>query len=355
MVIRFDLVVLDKDLSFLQRFTDYVSKKHGDRIGVHAFSKEDAFLRYMENEHAEIALIADGMDVDVEKLGASGVLILSERKTNEANRVFKYQAADLIYKEILSAYAEVSGGSVTDLSSMEGTKVLSFISYGSGSGTSTVAAACAMYLAEQNQKVLYLDLQKLASVGCFFTGDGKYCLSDVMFAIMSHKTDIKLKLESMVKRDSSGVYFYDSFKNVLEHDEMKTENLVELLNALSSSGGYDYILIDYDFSFDESFFEVLKCAVYVVTVTDSSQVSEKKLNTMVEALGIAGRQMNTQHVNKLHVFFNKFSAKNSSTAKIFGVHEEGNIQLYPEGTAKQIAERMANQNAVAGMFKRIDR
>lgn len=355
MVIRFDLAVLDKDLSFLQRFTDYVSKKHGDRIGVHAFSKEEAFLRYMENERADIALIADGMDVDAEQFGASGVLILSERKTNENNRVFKYQAADLIYKEILNAYAEVSGGGAVDLSSVEGTKVLSFISYGSGSGTSTVAAACAMHLAEQNQKVLFLDLQKLASVNCFFTGEGKYGLSDVMFAIMSHKTDIKLKLESMVKRDASGVYFYDSFKNVLEHDEMKTENLVELLNALRSSGGYDYILIDCDFNFDESFFEVLKTATYIVTVTDSSQVSEKKLNMMVEALGIVGRQKNTQFVNKLHVFYNKFSAKNSVTAKIVGVHEEGNIQLYPEGSARQIAERMANQNAVAGMFKRIDR
>ena len=355
MGVRFDLAVIDKDLNFLHRFTDYVSKKYGDRIGVHAFSKEDAFLRYMENENAEIALIAEGLDVDVEKISASRVLVLSEKRTVDKFHIFKYQRADLIYKELLNAYAEVSGGGSVDLSSMEGTKVLSFISYGSGSGSSTVAAACAMYLAEQNQKVLYLDLQKLASVSCFFTSEGKYCLSDVMFAIMSHKTDIKLKLESMVKRDSSGVYFYDPFINVLEREEMKIEDLTELLNVLRSSGGYDYILIDYDFNLDDSFFEILKNSIYIVTATDSSIISEKKLNALVEALRMVGRQKNVQYVNKIHVFFNKFSAKNSNIAQIPSVSEEGNIQLYPEGTARQIAERMANQNAVAGMFKRIDR
>ena len=93
-----------------------------------------------------------------------------------------------------------------------------FSSPSGGVGTSSMAAACAVHYAMQGKKVLYLNLEKFGSADVFFSGEGQFDMSDIIYTLKSKKTNLALKLESCVKQDISGVYFYSQSKRAFVTD-----------------------------------------------------------------------------------------------------------------------------------------
>lgn len=64
-------------------------------------------------------------------------------------------------------------------------------------------------------------------------------MSDIIFALKSKKANLAMKLESCVKQDGSGVYFYSQSKIALDMHELNSEDIMRLLSELKLYGEYD--------------------------------------------------------------------------------------------------------------------
>lgn len=98
-------------------------------------------------------------------------------------------------------------------------------------------------------KTLYLNLTCFGGADLFFQADGKD-FGDVIYALKSKKNNLLLKLESCLNRDpATGVYFYGQPKTALDMLELTADDREMLLEELLSSGMFDKIIVDADFSF----------------------------------------------------------------------------------------------------------
>ena len=241
---KIKLAILEKDRSYLSRIVPAFGSKYADKLEIYSFTNYDVAIETVRISRIDVLLASDAFDIDVSKLPARcafAYLVDSPGidMINDQRAICKFQRADLIYKQILSAYSEKATGIMGFAPGEEKSTVIVFASPAGGVGTSTIAAACALHFAKADKKVLYLNLETFGSADLFFQGEGVFDMSDLIFALKSKKSNLHLKLESCIKRDARGVYFYSQPKIVLDRLELKEEEILRLEHVPESSERLD--------------------------------------------------------------------------------------------------------------------
>ena len=260
---------------------------------------------------------------------------------NGQSTICKFQKADLIYKQILSIYAEnasnVSGLKFGDDSS----KVLFFQPVSGGVGSSSLAAACSMHFAAKGKKTLYLNLERFGSSEIFFDAEGQFDMSDIIFALKSKKTNLSMKLESCVKQAENGVFFYSQSKLALDMMELTSEDVMKLISELQLTGSYDYIIVDVDFSISSEALKVYRMAHTIVWVGDGSEQSNSKLFRAFNALNILEQSADAPLVNRMVLIYNKFSNKTGKILTDIGIKNIGGTPRFEHATSRQVLAQLS--------------
>lgn len=63
-----------------------------------------------------------------------------------------------------------------------------------------MAAACASYYAAKGEKTLYLNFEKFGSADAFFSAEGQFDMSDIIFALKSRKANLSMKWKAALNR-----------------------------------------------------------------------------------------------------------------------------------------------------------
>ena len=263
---------------------------------------------------------------------------------NDQRAICKFQKAELIYKQILGVYAE-KAGSISGLTlGDDSAKIIVFTSPCGGTGTSTVAAASAIHFAMQGKKTLYLNMEKVGSSDVYFNAEGQFNMSDVVFALKSKKANLGLKLESCVKQDKSGVYFYSETNLALDMMELSQEDISRLVSEVKVTGSYDYIILDMDYSMDKETLKMWRQAHAVVWVGDGSQVSNTKIHRAFSALTIMEQNADSPLTNRIHLIYNMFSNKTGKSIEENGLKALGGNPRFEHATTEQILEQLCKKD-----------
>ncbi len=206
---------------------------------------------------------------------------------------------------------------------------------------STMAAACALHFAAQGKKALYLDLERFGSSDSFFSAEGQFDMSDIIFALKSKKANLALKLESCVKQDPRGVYFYSQSKIALDMLELTTDDILRLINELRLTGSYNAIIVDLDFSIDRDALKVLRQMHSIVWVGDGSDISNTKLYRAFNALSTMEQNADSPLTNRLQLIYNKFSSKTSKSLEEIGIKNIGGNPRYEHATTAMVLGEVA--------------
>jgi hypothetical protein len=153
-----------------------------------------------------------------------------------------------------------------------------------------VAAACAIALANAGQRVLYLNAETYGDADMFFSCDGQFDFSYVIYAVKSNKTNRAMKLQSTVKQDQTGVYYYSSVKIPLDIMEMNAGDYLTLQNELKALGCYDYVILDIDFPKTHGDYKLFEYCNSIVLVSDSSDTAEAKIKKALRGIQILDSQ-----------------------------------------------------------------
>ncbi len=339
------LAIVEKDANYLNRIVSVFSTKFTDKIEAYSFTDLKTAMDTIQNGKIDILLASDAFEIDINSLprkcgfayfvDSPDIDTINSRKT-----ICKYQKADMIYKQLLSIYSE-SAGNTTELKLNENDcKIIAFSSPDGGTGNSTMAAACALHFAAQGMKTLYLNLELYGSADVFFSADGQFSMTDVIFALKSKKTNLALKLESCVKQDNRGVYFYSQSQLALDMLELTSEEITTLISELSSSGQYDYIILDCDFGLDKAKLEIYNKSHAVIFVGDGTETSNMKIYRAYNALLTKEQGLSTNVSDRVSIIYNKFSNKSCKALEDIDLRNLGGAPRYEHATSAQILSQL---------------
>ncbi len=348
------LAVVDSDQRYKEQFISFFTRNYADRCEIYSFSSSDALLDHSKDNKIDVVLVSEDSGLTRSHFSKNTAFAFfsesSAVDTIQGERtICRYQKMDLIFKEILSLYSDLST-SVTSYKSLgEGkTDVLVFLSPAGGCGSTTAGAAAARAICAAGRKVLFLSLEQCACVDTLFTADGSFSMSDVIYAVKSNKSNLKLRLESMVKEDE-GVFFYDSCPVALDGLEFSTEEVAQLFRELKDTGSYDVIIVAVDSEFNSTLYTLLQLCRAVVMVNDGSISGNAKFQKYYNALKILDSTQNLDLEGKMMVFYNKFSSKSGKVLSLSDVMMLGGLPRYEGASPREIAQEIA-KSAVFQVF-----
>lgn len=352
---KIKLAILEKDKSYLSRISSVFGTKYADKFEVYSFTDMDVALSNIDSSRIDVLLASDAFQINAAKLPsrcafAYMVDSMGIEMINEVRAICKFQRADLIYKQILSVYSE-KASSITGFSAhADKGNVVVFSSPCGGVGNSVMAAACAVRAASQGKKVLYLNLEKFGGADLFFAGEGQYGMSDIIFAVKSKKTNLPLKLEGCVRQAANSVYFYAQAKNALDMLELTSEEVLRLISELKLMGGYDYIVIDTDFSLDKEALKIFKQAQALVMVSDGSCEANAKIERAYTALATKEQNSDAPLTHRVQLAYNRVSSKYGKSVEISGLKMLGGAPRYSGASTQQIIDQISQMEMLDGVL-----
>lgn len=352
---KIKLAILEKDQSYLQRIISVFSTKYTDKFQIYTFTNEEVAYSTLNDTKIDVFVASSIYDIDTKRIprrcGFAYLVDSTDVETvNNQRAICKYQKVDLIYKQILSVYSENAGNIAGLKIGDDSAKIIAFESVSGGSGGSTVAAACALHFASQGQKTLYLNLEKFGSADSFFSSEGQFDMSDIIYALKSKKANLALKLESCVKQDPCGVFFYSQSKIALDMLELSKDDIIRLVNEIRLMGSYNIIILDLDFSIGADMLKILDQAHAVVWVGDGSDISNTKLYRAYTALSIIQQDSDAPLINRLCLIYNKFSNKTSKIIDDIGIKTIGGNPRFEHATTSMIMEQIAPKEMFDKIF-----
>ncbi len=346
---KIKLALLEKDENYLSRLVSTFGTKYADKLEIYSFTNKDIAMSTLDSARIDVLVASDNFDIDIKKLPKRcGFAYLVDRSdidtVNDQQAICKFQKVDLIYRQILSIYSEmavsVSGLKLGD----DNCRVIAFTSPSGGVGSSTMAAACALYFASKGKKTLYLNFEKFGSSDLFFSADGQFDMSDIIFTLKSKKANLALKLESCVRKDQRGVYFYSGSKIALDMHELTTEEITRLISELKLTGSYDYIIVDIDFGIKKNMLKLFRQMSSIIWVGDGSSISNAKLSRAYAALSLIEQNEDSPLIKRTGLIYNKFSNKSSNTIDDIEIRTLGGAPRYQHASIEQILSQLSQMD-----------
>ncbi len=346
---KIKLAILEKDSGYLNRIVAVFGTRYADKFQIYSFTDPQMALSSVNSEKVDVLIANESFDLDLTQLPkrcsfAYFVDSMDIDSVNGQHAICKYQKAELIYKQVLGIFSE-NAGRYTDLRlTDEDCVIYTFSSPCGGTGTSCAAVGCAMRFASLGKRVLYLNFNAFDSTDLFFAGEGQFCMSDVIFSVKSKKANIAMKLESYVKQDASGVFFFSQPNFALDMLELQHEEKLQLLKELKIIGAYDCIILDHDFGIDKQHMDFYKKSGYVIMVSDGSERANIKIQRAYTALAMADQNSDVPMAGNFVMMYNRFGSKNGQMLPDSDIRSLGGIPVIANATSCQIASQIMNSN-----------
>lgn len=341
---KIKIALLEMDENYLERIVSVFGTKYGNKFEIYSFTDLDSAMLTVCNSPIDVFVAGNTFDINVSlipaKCGFAYFVDSTDVDSVEGQKaICKFQKVELIYKQILDIYSEKAGSALGLKSDKEHSHIILFDSISGGTGTSSMAVACALHFAMNQKRVLYLNLEKFGSSSIFFRGEGQFDMSDVIYAVKSKKANLALKLESCVRKDPRGIFYYAQSKIALDMLELNCDDILCLISEIEISGSYDYMIIDTDFAMDKNFLQVYHQVNSVIWTGDGSEISNEKICRAYAALLLLEKNREISLTDHILLVYNKFSNKTGKTIGDIGLKNIGGAPRYEHmGTSQVISQ-----------------
>lgn len=347
-MMKIKLALLDSDQNYLKRIVSAFETKYADKLELYSFTDLNVALGALDQAKIDVFLASDNYEIDVislpKRCGFAYFVDFADAETKDDQRaICKFQKAELIYKQILNIYAENSN-QYSRVAGSELTQIVAFTSPCGGVGTSSVAAGYAAHLAMRGKKILYLNLEHTGSADLYFSGEGQFCMSDVIYALKTKKSNLSLKIESFVRQDVTGVSYFASPHLALDMMELQEGEILQLLKEIKMLSTYDYVVMDMDFEWGVGFLERLKSLDCVVLVSDGSEVANVKIQRANSAIEVLDQNNDSYLLPKITLLYNRFSNKSGKALDDISFRQIGGIPRFENATCREIIRALAERD-----------
>lgn len=345
------LAILEQDENYLKRMAAALSSRYAQELQLYSFTEAKEALTALKEKKIQVFLCSEECGIDLQAVpGTCSFAWLVESagvdKLNGQRAVCKFQRVEQLYKQVLNLFSEqapeFSGGG----SGNAAMKVIAFASPAGGVGNSSLAAAFAISAAKAGKRVLFLNESVYGSADDFFFSDGQFDFSEAIYAVKSSRTNRSIKLQSTVKQDASGVYFYSSVKIALDMMEMTPEDHTVLLQELQKLGCYDIVVLDLDFPRCRQDFQKLYGCRWVVITSDSTEQVQNKVDKALTAIRVLDENAERALQPRVWLAWNRTSEEKKAQGECSTLGSFPQYQNVPPA-------QMARQLALSPLFQKL--
>ena len=346
---KMKLVICTADENYASRFIDYFNVHYGEKMELSQFTDVGFLAQFIREERPDLCLIDEYLMEQKEGVlgeNSNYILLCNQREAlyEDVPCIFKYQKAELIYKEILNHYADKKGGRrVTSAVSGDLAKTYAFCSVGGGAGATTVALAYAAHLAKE-KRVLYFGFQQYGNADAVLCGEGNGSFDDVIFALSNKRGDLRMKIESIVRTSKEKIDYFKACENPLDLQELTREDIERLLTEVVASGMYQAVIFDIDSRIGLLELEIMKAVDQIVVVSEGNDSSAMKFEKFYTLINVIQSKEDIDLIGKMALFYNKFSNKSSKDIAVGNVPVIGGMAKFEGVQMAGIVGRMAGMD-----------
>lgn len=297
------LAICDQDKQYAIKLMRAFSEKRNFGFQVRVFSDAGELKQFLLQTQIEILLITGNyMSEEIGALNIGKIILLSDGEVFEEfsdyEKIYKYQSADHILKEVLCYYAEYAKPMTGMYAQKKQFEIHGVYSPVGRCGKSALAEALAGKLGKK-KKTLLLDLQSFSADEEQLADEEMWDLADMIYFLRQGKKTFLYKLGSIVRsRDT-----FDYILPMRAPADLKSVTLAEweeLLNKLDADSDYDEIVIDFGNDICGLFQLLCQCTrIYVPLYKDrESRQKMKNLKWLIEKDDF---QIITENMQKLYL------------------------------------------------------
>ena len=344
------LAILDSDQEYLYRLSSAFQSRYADKVEVYTFTDVDKAMSKVRASQIDVLLASGVIKINTAEIPENcGFAYLVDspdiESFNEQKAISRYQKTETLYNAVANIYADSNTHKITFGTNSSGLPVYAVASACGGVGTTAVAAAVAKQLALAGGRPLYLSLDAFENPEVFFSGAGQSHFGDVVYSVKSRKASLSLKLESAVKCDPSGVYFYSAAANALDVGELTDEDVRALFSSLAQTSFCDSVVADVRLSLDERMIWLLEHADHVVFVSDGSDVADSKTERTIQAVRSMEKHRGGRIMQKAALFYNQFSNKTAAQSRT-ELRVLGGVPRFAHLSTPQVILKLINDRSV---------
>ncbi len=295
MMIR--MAIADSNEEYIQRLVSVLEDYEGLTLSV--YTQTQALETALATRKFDIILFDASIYDGQTALGRSSlaILLLDESKgvpesCRDLPKVRKYQRISRIYQQVIELYAEIAG----ETGSVLGQKSVSLITFYSpvgGSGKTTAALVTATKLARKGLNTLYVNFEEIASEDCYLPQTGDKGMSEVA-ASLGSGVNFKMKIQSLLQTKMENLVYINHFDSPNDVEELSGEEMTELLDQMSKTGIFDYIVVDMGVALNQKLLSVFEISQKIVLVERPGSIGAKKMERFLSQAHIInnyGRKM----------------------------------------------------------------
>lgn len=301
--------IVESDKNYLERILDGFSGKYADKLEVYAYSS----LEQMQSDKsvvADIYMICDSYSFDKKDFSDKSVVVyFVDSKEIETLRgektIAKYQKLDEIYRQISDLYADISGIVVKEKHGDGNLQIYLFTSGMGGVGKTTLAVGAAHNLAMKGKRVLYIPLEVYGNSDVHFERTKNGDLGNVIYSIKSKKSNLSLKLSTIIESNFAGVAYISSPQNSYDVGSLTKEDIEILLNEIAALNQYEYVIFDTDAGIGRMLADIAALATRIIYVTESTKTAIYKEINYIKSMKLLEHKNSSTIVSKMVTVANK--------------------------------------------------
>ncbi len=331
------IAVYDPDVAYTERFCQYMNEAAGHDYVFRPMHGQEQLDHLISAREVEGVLVSESLREEYPLfIGDIHVGYLTGEPMEEVGEIFRYQSR----REILEVLGKLLENEDTSV------KLFVFAGASAGCGCSTVAAACAQELSQEEKRVLYFNMSCLGDTGTIFQGGNP---RDFQYLLKELETggDLDAAMAAVLNRDSGGVYYYDNLSAPLSLMNLTKSRMEILLRRLIDSGEFRYIVIDSSFSVNYGLLTACRMADRVIFVDDGVYTSNQRLHKIWSLFKMLGNGLCQKSV----LLYNKFHEKYGRLYENPELPVAGTIEVLSPAGPSQMVEQMLGHEALREVLR----
>lgn len=241
------LVICDKDETYLERFQKYLLRKRLAGYEILAFSTVRQAVEASHEEGFEILLVGENTyDTDVINIKAAKTFILKENGLSGIKGyafISKYQSMDAVIGQVLDEFAIDEGCGGIAAGGGVKARLTSFYSPDRHAGQSIASLCAAELMADMGKRVLYVNLSPFSGLEELFRTKYEADLTDLMYFALKHPDKLFYKLKA-VKRTAGKVDYLPPALDYTDLLNISEKEWQEVFEAVLYEGEYTDVVLD---------------------------------------------------------------------------------------------------------------
>lgn len=328
--------LLDTDEFFVSRLVSALNEYKKEEFVIYPFPSFDKARIAAKTMGLHVLLVEEGLEIDPSLLACPYIYISEQnsadfpKEDGGKKRICKYRSITDWYS-LLCSFCSVNptsteGGEETDTGTKQ-MKLCLFISGGGGAGSSTAAAAFALHLAKKGKPVVYLNFENFPSTDLFFEGTANYDMSDLIFAVRSHKYEMETLVKHAICRDESGVQFIHPCPITSDRFSLSGEEIIQICQQVFEGSNQATLVVDMNVDGTESFILPFLYAQKTVIVSNGKWHTNQKTEQLLDSLPFLCNLTAFEVAQKVLLLYNQFHPNGGQLlelpelGKLGGIHE----------------------------------